>query len=85
MLLLPAAASACPICFDGVESALLDSARIGVLAMGMVTVGVLGAFGTWFLRLARLESTIHNQENPGHNSQPASPQSSIEGRNSRSV
>lgn len=46
---------ACAICFDGVESPLLDAARLGVLTMAGVTVIVLGAFGRWFVRLARLE------------------------------
>ena len=64
VLLLPSAAAACPICFGAVESPLLDSARLGVLAMAGVTIGVLGAFGAWFLRLAKLESeqVAANQE-----------------------
>ena len=55
-LLLPTAAAACPICFGATESALLDSARLGVLAMAALTLCVLGAFGFWFVRLARLEA-----------------------------
>lgn len=46
---------ACSICFDGVESPLLDAARLGVLTMAGATVIVLGALGRWFVRLARLE------------------------------
>jgi hypothetical protein len=46
---------ACAICFGGVESPLLDAARLGVLTMAGATVIVLGAFGRWFVRLARLE------------------------------
>ena len=46
---------ACAICFDGVESPLLDAARLGVLTMAGVMVIVLGAFGRWFVRLDRLE------------------------------
>ncbi|HEY0873768.1 MAG TPA: hypothetical protein VGD94_09865 [Vicinamibacterales bacterium] len=55
LVLSPERAAACPICFAGVESPLLDSARVGVFAMATVTVGVLGAFAAWFVRLARLE------------------------------
>lgn len=56
ILLVPEAVEACPVCFQGVESPLLDAARAGVLAMAIVLVGVLGAFGRWFVRLARLEA-----------------------------
>ena len=55
-LLTPEAAEACSVCFQGVESPLLDSARAGVIAMAVVLVGVLGAFGRWFVQLARLEA-----------------------------
>ena len=53
---MPEIAQACPVCFQGVDSPLLDSARAGVLAMAVVIAGVLGAFGSWFVRLARLEA-----------------------------
>lgn len=56
VLLVPTAAAACPICSGATESPLLDSARLGVLAMAGVTAGVLGAFAAWFLRLAKLEA-----------------------------
>jgi hypothetical protein len=55
-LLLPGSAAACTICFGNVESPMLDSARLGVLAMAALTVCVLAAFGTWFVKLARLEA-----------------------------
>ena len=56
IVLVPDLAQACPVCFQGVDSPLLDSARAGVLAMAIVLAGVLGAFGRWFVRLARLEA-----------------------------
>lgn len=66
VLLLPTAALACPICFDGVESPLLDSARLGVAMLATLTVCVLTVFGAWFRRLARLENnhqlTITNRQ-----------------------
>lgn len=62
VILIPEAAEACSICFQGVESPLLDSARAGVIAMAVVLVGVLGAFGRWFVRLARLEAEASAEE-----------------------
>lgn len=65
VLVLPEAAWACPICFGGVQSPLLDSARLGVLAMAGLTVCVLGVFGAWFVRLARLEAAHRPQDEGG--------------------
>ena len=62
VLLVPEAVEACPVCFQGVESPLLDSARAGVIAMAVVLVGVLGAFGRWFVRLARLDARTSSEE-----------------------
>ena len=56
VLLLPETAAACPICFGSADSPLLDAARLGVVVMAALTVCVLGAFGAWFVRLARLEA-----------------------------
>jgi hypothetical protein len=56
IIIVPEVAQACPVCFQEVDSPLLDSARAGVLAMAVVLAGVLGAFGRWFVRLARLEA-----------------------------
>ena len=63
--LLPEAAGACAICFGGVDSPLLDAARLGVLAMAGITVCVLGAFGAWFVRLARTEAPAPEEGNSG--------------------
>ena len=52
---------ACPVCFGGDASPLLDAARLGVLTLALVTVGVLGAFARWFLRLRALASREHDQ------------------------
>jgi hypothetical protein len=56
VLFVPAVAHACPVCFQGVDSPLLDSARAGVLAMAVVLAGVLAGFARWFVRLARLDA-----------------------------
>ena len=62
MLSVPAVADACPVCFQGVDSPLLDSARAGVLVMALVLAGVLGAFARWFVRLARLDAASVREE-----------------------
>jgi hypothetical protein len=56
VLVAPARLFACPVCFQNVESSLLDAARLGVLSMVAVTVCILAAFGAFFLRLRRLAS-----------------------------
>ena len=45
----------CSICFGGIDSVLLDAARLGVLSMAVVTLAVLTAFARWFVRLRALE------------------------------
>ena len=52
---------ACAICFGETDSPLLDAARAGVLTMAGLTVCVLGAFGRWFIALAR-RSRGHDDE-----------------------
>ena len=61
LLALAAPAGACPICFGGDGSPLLDAARLGVLTMALVTVGVLAAFARWFLRLRALARKEGNE------------------------
>lgn len=58
-----ASAVGCTVCFQGVDSPLLDSARLGVVTMAALVVIVIGAFGRWFLTLARLEAD-HSREDP---------------------
>jgi hypothetical protein len=64
-VLLPERAAACAICFSGVDSPLLDSARLGVLAMAALTVAALGTFAAWFVRLARLEARLSEADRGG--------------------
>lgn len=59
---VPGVVDACPVCFGAVHSPLLDSARLGVLAMVGVTLIVLAAFGAWFLRLRRLATAAEVAE-----------------------
>ena len=64
LVLLPRDAAACPICLGAVESPLLDAAQLGVIAMVAVTLSVLGAFGAWFVRLARREEAALHRSDP---------------------
>lgn len=54
----------CPVCFNGTEAPIVDSARVGVLAMASVTVGVLSVVGAWVRRLARLEHQFAETQSP---------------------
>ena len=64
LMLLPRDAAACPICLGAVESPLVDAARLGVIAMVTVTLSVLGAFGAWFVRLARRDEAALDGSDP---------------------
>ena len=80
LVVLPESAAACPICFGSVDSPLLDSARLGVLAMAGLTVCVLGIFGAWFVRLARLEAAAQSPaSNTGSTAAPDAPPDSGKG------
>ncbi|HXG73156.1 MAG TPA: hypothetical protein VNJ04_21400 [Gemmatimonadaceae bacterium] len=56
ILLVPEVAAACPICFGAADSPMVDAARLGVIAMGTLTVSVLAVLGVWCTRLARWET-----------------------------
>lgn len=53
LLVTPASALACPMCFGAEESSLIDGAKLGVLVMVGVTLAVQGAFAGFFLYLRR--------------------------------
>jgi len=44
---------ACAVCFGAADGPMLDAARLGVLVMAGVTCAMLGAFGVFFVRIAR--------------------------------
>ena len=44
---------ACPVCFGGAEGSLIDGAKLGVLALVVVTLAVQGAFVAFFLYLRK--------------------------------
>jgi hypothetical protein len=47
------AAIACAVCFGAADGPMLDAARLGVLVMVAFTTAMLGAFGVFFVRIAR--------------------------------
>ena len=53
VLLLPRVAAACPVCFGAGDGPILQGSNMGILALLAVTVAMLGAFGGFFLTLAR--------------------------------
>jgi heme/copper-type cytochrome/quinol oxidase subunit 2 len=47
------AAFACPACFGGEETSMIDGAKLGVLVMLAITLAVQGAFVGFFLYLRK--------------------------------
>jgi hypothetical protein len=52
----PARALACPVCYQNVDSPLLDAAQMGVFVLLAITVGVLAGFAAFFRRLMKLSA-----------------------------
>ena len=49
----PRAAFACPVCFGQSDSPMASAANLSILVMLIITVGVLGAFASFFIYLVR--------------------------------
>ena len=52
-LAVPRLVSACPVCFGATDGPMLQGSNTGILALLLVTLAVLGAFGMFFRNLAR--------------------------------
>ena len=52
-LLVPRVAAACPVCFGASDGPILQGSNMGILALLLVTVAMLGIFGGFFITLAR--------------------------------
>jgi len=61
-LLFPRLASACPVCFGASDGPILQGSNMGIAALLMITLAMLGAFGAFFATLARRASR-QRQEN----------------------
>ena len=53
MLVVPRAALACPVCFGQSNSPMAQGVNMGIYFLLAVVVGVLAAFATFFVYLAR--------------------------------
>jgi hypothetical protein len=69
-LLLPRLAAACPVCFGASDGPMLQGSNMGILALLVVTLAMLGAFAAFFLSLARRSARASIQR--GGQSGPAS-------------
>ena len=53
---------ACPVCFGGAESPLIDGAKVGVIALVTVTLVVQGAFVAFFVYLRKRAKQVAELE-----------------------
>jgi hypothetical protein len=53
---------ACPVCFGGAESPLIDGAKLGVIALVTVTLVVQGAFVAFFVYLRKRAKQVAELE-----------------------
>jgi len=53
LIAAPRAALACPVCFGQNDSPMASAAKLGILVMLAITVGVLAAFASFFIYLMR--------------------------------
>lgn len=56
VVLMPRAAAACPVCFGANDGPILQGSNMGILALLVVTLAVLGGFARFFFTLARRAS-----------------------------
>jgi hypothetical protein len=74
MLGVPGTLLACPVCFGQNDSPLASAMNLGILAMLVVTVGVLVAFASFFIHLIKRARLAESEW-----AQPANPDRSGEG------
>jgi hypothetical protein len=60
----PPSALACPVCFGANDSPMAVATNMGIVAMLVVVVGVLGAFATFFIYLMRRAKMVASQSDP---------------------
>jgi len=58
----PRAAMACPVCFGQNDSPMAIATNMGIIAMLVVVVGVLGAFASFFIYLMRRAKLVAAKE-----------------------
>lgn len=65
-LWLPGVGYACPVCFGASDGPMLQGSNIGILALLIVTLAVLGGFAAFFAVLARRSRLVHGDARPQH-------------------
>lgn len=70
VVLLPRVASACPVCFGAADGPLLRGSNMGILALLVVTVAMLGVFGAFFRSLARRATRVRHADDSNRLSAP---------------
>lgn len=65
MLVIPALALACPVCFGNADSAQTKGAQAGILALLIVTVGMLLSIAGFFFIYLRRRIRIFEESNGG--------------------
>jgi hypothetical protein len=60
----PRPALACPVCFGANDSPMAIATNMGIMAMLVVVVGVLGAFASFFIYLMRRAKMVASQPDP---------------------
>ncbi len=58
----PRAALACPVCFGNSDAPMAIATNMGIIAMLVVVVGMVGAFATFFIYLNRRARRVAAQE-----------------------
>ena len=64
VLAVPRVALACPVCFGASDSLAAMGMNNAILALLIVTVGVLSSFGAFFIYLMRRASAVHQSPAP---------------------
>ena len=59
---VPRVALACPVCFGQNDSPMAVAMNLGIIAMLIVVVGVLGAFASFFIYLMRRAKLVAAKE-----------------------
>ena len=65
VVVVPRSALACPVCFGDNNSPMAVAMNLGIFAMLMVVVGVLGGFASFFIYLMRRAKLAADKESEG--------------------
>jgi hypothetical protein len=64
LVAMPRTALACPVCFGASDAPMAVATNMGIIAMLVVVVGVLGAFASFFIYLMRRAKIAARQTAP---------------------